>query len=819
MIITPSPNETAQNIHPVIPSTFNGVVLVGDIPYDERATMPFQNSHYGALSNLLREAKVSFYECIQANLLPFYPDNGFIGDEQALVVAKSLASLKETLARLVPKVIITFGRQTLRHFKPGASALDSERGAPFRWNGHLVIPTFHPRELFAEYHNLPVTQFDILKAIRLGNSGWVETPLEIIYQPTFPECVRFLQQLVEKRPYISTDWESVDSILGKYSLATCIGIGINAKKAFVIPFVKEGNKSYFPLEEECIIWRLLSRALECCPQIGHNALHYDHWFGAWHNKILMNVVDDTMFAHWEVYTEMEKSLSFCASLYLDVPYWKDELKLARSGKVPRNREFLYCGRDTCITIAVGQAIGKELKELPPSVRAHYRFNVRCSRIFQYMSIRGAYIDRDLLRAKLIRVESDTKELQNRLESEAGRSINVSSPKQMKEWLYRDLKLPARTKGVKQDDGSVEEKETADFLALAYMAREYESMPFLMTAATLRKSKKRLSSLKAIVTGPNGECYWNFGLVSTETGRAAGYKPNNGMGVQPQNVDRRDRDIFLPGPPSQPEWRWAKCDLEGADAWTVAGQLSVLGDDTMLNDLKAGLKPAQILSLATIVGEHVISWPQDKLVELLKIHKPFLKTPAGKKIYETDKSVSHGTNYMMQAKTMHMTIFTRSKAELFVPIRECEKRRLLYLRRYPSLEKLYAHIPTIINTHGFLDCPSGMRRVFFGRPDNHRTRVGLALLPQNNTAYATNRCLLNLFNDGNNRLAGTTELILQPINQVHDEADLAFRIDDLDRVRSIFHDATQFDSEVWGVKFRIPFDSNYGLNWGNCEESL
>lgn len=811
----PSTSYENQNAPPVLPARFNGIYVIGDIPYDGKAALPFSNSHYGTIKGLCRLNGFDLDECVQANLVPTYPANGFLGMEQKSSIDQTLETLKSAFTSHPPKAFLFLGRPTLRWFKPGASGLDDERGAPFNYAGVPAVATFHPRELYAEWHNYAVVQADFAKALKYSKDGWTEQKLDIIYAPTFSECVNFLQSLLNKRPYISTDWESVDSILGPYSLATCIGFGVNGTKAFTIPFVREGSKHYFTLEEEMVIWRLVARVLESCPQVGHNALHYDHWFAAYWCRILMHVVDDTMFAHWEVYTEMEKSLAFCSSLYLDQPYWKDELKLARSGKVPRDREFLYNGRDNCITIQVAQAIGKEFKELPATVRSHYKFNIRCSRVFQYMSLRGCTINCDKLRSRLSSLEIEAEVMQRRLEDEAKRKIKVTSPKQMKEWLYRDLKLPIRYKPIKQDDGSVEERETADFLAVAYTAREYPDIPGLMTAALLRKLLKRLSSLNAIRTGPNGECYWNFNLVGTETGRASGYKPNNGLGVQPQNVDKRDRDLFEAGQGMV----WGKCDLEGADAWTVAGQLLVLGDNTMFEDLGAGLKPAQILSLATIVGEHVITWSADRLKPLLKQHKPFLKTPEGKKIYDTDKAVSHGTNYMMQAPTMHMTIFLKSKAELHIPVKECERKRQLYLKRYKGLERLYAHIPTIINTHGYIDCPSGMRRVFFGRNDNHRTRVGLSLIPQNNTAWATNRALHNLYYRDYNRRSGSTTLLVQPMNQVHDECDLAFYENEIEKVREIFTQATDFDSEVWGTRFKIPFDPNYGPNWGQCDNPI
>ena len=54
---------------------------------------------------------------------------------------------------------------------------------------------------------------------------------------------------------------------------------------------------------------------------------------------------------------------------------------------------------------------------------------------------------------------------------------------------------------------------------------------------------------------------------------------------------------------------------------------------------------------------------------------------------------------------------------------------------------------------------------------------------------------------------------------HDEGDLAFKPEELSQVQSIFTQATDFDSEIWGVKFKIPFDPNYGPNWGACETPI
>lgn len=796
-----------QNIELVMPQGYNHVLIVGDVPYNPISTLPFTNAHYGTLAGILRKCEISIENCAVTNVLPYYPDNGLITYADNTAVANTMATLKAFVKSYNPRVIIFLGRQTLGFFKLQADCLDDERGAPFMWENTVSVATYHPRELYAEWHNYPIVEADFLKAMRYSRDGWTKPVYDITYQPSFAECLAYLHFIINERPYLAVDIETQ----GNYM--TCVGFAQNGRKAFVIPFVREGNKDYFTLEEETVIWKYLSRALEVGKFVGQNAVHYDHWWLAYYAKILLNVVDDTMFAQWSVYAEMPKSLAFINSLYLDNPYWKDTLKLSRSGKIPRNKEFEYNGLDNVLTMQGAIALGKEMKELPPGVRDFYKFKIRISRVFQYMSLRGCRINRDLLRDRIGQLEIQAEVDTDKFYTEAGKKLNVSSPKQMKLWLYDELKLPVRYKPVKQDDGSIEEKETADFLTCAYLAREYPSIPALMYAANLRKLKKRISSLKSIETSPTGEAYWNFNAVGTETGRAAGYKPYCGWGVQPQNPDKRDRDLFEPPLPGQV---WAKCDLEGADAWTVAGEMAVLGDDTMLKDLLAGLKPALILAICYHVDQDLITADQTTLLAYAKQYKPFFKTPVGKQVYDTTKAVSHGTHYMMQAKMMHVTIFQKSKAELYIPVKQCEALRQLYIKRYKGLEKTYQYVPTLLNTHGYLDCPSGMRRVFFGRNDNHRTRVGLALIPQNNTAYATDRMLHNIFYSDYNRRGSSQDLIVQPINQVHDEGDLAFFPEELETVQEIFTKATDFSSNVWGVNFKIPFDPNYGPNWGKCD---
>ena len=1123
---------TTNAVGPAIiyPSSYNGLMIVGDCPYNEHETTPFSNSTYGTLAGLCKHAGLRVEECIQAALTSRYPENGVFQDGDASGCHAASTAILQRARETQTRVMLFVGRQVLGYFKRDCAGVDDERGAPFYVaDGIIGLATLHPKELYREWHMYNIVVSDFKKVAKYLANGWAPKTYDIQYQPSYSDCVNFLQMLLARKPWVAMDIEtSIDSPSGT-EYVTCIGFGLSSSRAFVIPFQDKHNGHYFALHEEIHIWRLLAQVLETGRFVGHNALHFDHWFLAYWCGILCNVVDDTMFAHWEVYTELEKSLGFCNSIYCDNPYWKDILKLSRSGKVARIEEFRYNGLDNCQTLEVATAVGAEFKELPAAVKEHYKFNVNLSRVFQYMSLRGCFINRPLLRDRVASLDAEGARMEAELHALASKRINVRSPKQMKEWLYKELRLPVKTKMHKNEDGSVEDRESADFLSLAYLAREYPDLPALMAAARLRKHQTRLSKLRKLVdeTGPNGECYWNFNAVGTETGRASGYKPYNGLGVQPQNPDKRDRDLFIPVRDDLYDkngLQWLKCDLEGADAWTVAAQMVTLGDNTMFEDLKVGLKPALVLALAYTFGEHLISADRATLAALSKDKKPYFKTPEGKQKYDTTKAVSHGcltadaevltpsgwvkiadyrdeeimtvdesrnsfyakplryvnypytgnmvhfsgstidmlvtadhtvpylassgkmlktsaataftikanrlpmstykvgattysdlwlqlaaayhcdgsksvgrikfhfqkhrkvvrltgilnalsepfdylvhqdgtasltisastsdflrkefstqptyeltklsqhelrvyveeclywdgcsydnsptagafysakqevvevlhtlcylcgkgstfqqnktsgfgstihhitinnrldasmgslartcypvaelpvycfttctgmflvrrngkvfitgnTNYMMQEPTMHVTIFRKSQAELYVPINECKKLKALYMRRYPGLARLHAHIPTMLNADGYMDCPSGMRRVFFGRADNHRTRVALALLPQNNTALATNRALYNLYYRDYNRTGSGARMFLSPINQVHDECDFVFDLQHLDRAREVFNRATDFISNCWGVEFKIPFDANYGKHWGGADQEF
>lgn len=715
-------------------------------------------------------------------------------------------ALENALSDFNPTVIVTLGTLALKYFKRKADQLDKERGAPFKVGSCLFVPTYHPREVFAIYNKLPLFSNDIAKAVRLAKDGWKLPEMRINYLPSFNDVTSMLGKFIEHKPYLAVDIETTYTT----GICTCIGMAYSLQEALVIPFISPTKPGrYWSKDEEKIIWRLLQKALQVCLCVGHNSCHFDFSMLARKHGIVANFVDDTMFAMWSCYPEFKKSLSFCSSIFTDNPYWKDELKLARSGAIPRSKEFEYCGRDCIITMQCAKALGEELKELGEDVREHYKFNIRVSRAYEYMALTGATIDVDKLNQRVVDLSATADKLQEEINKQVGKPLNVRSPKQVKTYLYERLKLPERIKKFKNPDGTEGERVTSDYLTILYLGRQYEELPVITQIGKLRKLYKRISALTKIGYDKKHICRWGYNVVGTETGRSSGYKPLIGEGVQPQNVDRRDRDLFLP-----PEgYYWCKADLEGADSVTVAACLEALGYPRLHEDIKNHVKPAQVLALAMLLGDEVMGWSLNKIKEQL----PILKSDKGKTMYRVAKAINHGSAYMLSPAGMHSNIFLQSDGELFVTPTQCKiSQELLFSRYYyPAYHR---QVQTIMNTKKFLKTGHGQCRTFFGRYDNSTLREMLAYLPQAHTAFVTNTTIERLYKSPENRTPDGN-LFLRLCNQVHDETDFYFPIGEETRTRELFNSCKEVPLTIWNVPFLIEFDAAYGSSWGVQSYSL
>ena len=806
------------NRFPTIPSS-KRIAIVGEAPgADEDAKgEPFCGASGRFLAALLSRAGASRESVLLANVCQHRPPANDIAAFawDGLQIQTGLEQLRHDLAKFQPNIVILLGNTPLKAAKDVAGngkkarfSIASWRGSIFRCDdeaspmyGFKCIAAYHPAYCLRDYDCTPLLQFDLRKAVAEGETGKItETHRTLLTDLTPEQIITELGKIREKRQTVAIDIEGyVDDM-------SCISFATSESHAFIVPFRRRDGSSC----DTPGVWRALAETLED-PHVGkvlQNSL-YDRFVLHYGYGIrVQGVVEDTMLKHWELYSELEKSLAIQASIYTNQPYYKQDRKSDDDKTF-----FEYCCRDSAVTLEISNKLDGLVKG---SSLAHYRMNMAMLNPMLYMEMRGIRYDietaakrRDDLRTKMHEAQArlnlmtgygfkwqSINEIKQRVRelmwtkkgdrvykayeasntrvheilswpspslSEIGEledlcevSLNVDSSKQFIPFLYETLKLPTQYSDDKENP-----VPTANYEALIKLSRELQKtdndprLPIIRTAIEIRALRTRQQML-SIDADPDGRIRCGYNIVGSNTGRVTCYESPTCSGYNLQTIPNYtssaeapggvlgDRDLFL----SDEGYWFFQCDLSGADGWTVAAYSAMLGDPTMLLDYRAGISPFKILTLK-LLGKTV---PQDRaeLAEAVKvIHKDSWQRFAMKR-------VQHGGCYLEGGLTISRNILKDSEGKLYMPPKECDMMKEYMLsERYWGVRKWHQWVADRINprTNGrsVLVAASGQVRQFFGRPDEILTKA-VAFEPQANTTYATNLAMFRLWTDKENRIS-------------------------------------------------------------------
>ncbi len=426
-----------------------------------------------------------------------------------------------------------------------------------------------------------------------------------------------------------------------------------------------------------------------------------------------------------------------------------------------------------------------------------------------------------------------------IEDLCGSSLNEGSSEQICKYLYETIKLPKQYKKAKRNtsasapeatNDSDDEKSpslTADYEALLKlstycklapansMVREYQIIRRVIDIRAM-DTRQRMLGIEA---DEDGRIRCGYNVVGSETGRVTCYTSPTGSGYNIQTIPKYtkeadapggvlgDRDLFIADTGSY----LFQCDLSGADGWTVAAYCAMLGDDTMLEDYRAGLKPAKLLALFAREVSREINWNDRRE---LKERQKLIDSESDE--YFIWKKNFHAVNYLEGPSIMAKTILTESLGKITVTERECSAQRNLIFCRYPGIQRWHNFIASQIKQRPFLTTASGQVRQFFG-PAKEILPAAVAHEPQANTTYATNLALHRLWVDADNRNNGHLKVV--PLHQVHDALVGLFKIQDtawaVDKIKSWFNNPLN----IAGYTIVIPFEGGYGRSWGELNNEI
>ncbi len=324
------------------------IALVGEAygAEEERKGLPFQGSAGRELRDQLHS--VGIKNAYLTNVLNLRPINNDLSTvlvkkdwegkvEPALapgkyfpkdVIEPQLLRLKRELEAVNPKVVIALGNTALWALSGQSPKIGKERGTVSL--AHLVscllVPTYHPAAVLRQYKWRSIAQADLIKAKAVSKKGFKAKKRTFLINPTKEEIHNYIETQIKGASLLSFDIET------KGRFITCVGFAPSGESAMVVPFVVNGKSYWENFEDEVWAWTKVKEVLALpIPKLAQNGLFDIQYL--YSMKIpVMNYAHDTMILHHALQPEMEKSLGFLASVYLNEPSWKDMRSTDKTGK-------------------------------------------------------------------------------------------------------------------------------------------------------------------------------------------------------------------------------------------------------------------------------------------------------------------------------------------------------------------------------------------------------------------------------------------------------------------------------------------------------
>lgn len=825
------------NVFPEISVPYR-LAIIGEAPgaEEEAHLLPFVGASGKFLDSILNSVGILRAGCFVGNVCKFRPPGNDIAEfgYDHPKVLEGVTELRAELQEFKPNCCLLLGNTPL-HFAANLTGVSSWNASILSTSFGKAVAAFHPAAVLREYKNWPLLRHACARARTEAESPELNLPKRSL------ELNLSANEICHRLDNWPTGQLFSFDIEGGLDAFPCCSVAGESNRGFIIAW------SNFSEGDQARIAVSLSRALysSAIPKVLQNSL-YDRFILAYGYRMLIrNVVDDTMDKQWSIYPELPKNLGTIGSIWTREPYYKFERKTDNPEVF-----YQYCIKDSCVTLEASLAM-ENCSLFTTKEKKHYQtMLVGLKNPLLYMQLRGMNYDVEQVRIEAGQVRAAMLECATRLELRIqpmqftkkefsnrirGAKGAISSTRLVKV-LYEQKGYPKQYKGRGMD-----KKLTSDVEAILNLAKPKTigatQDTFLADILLHRKLEGILETLEwqpdvdgRMKCGYNqfskGEDNMEEGGGATDTGRLRCSKSNipagdDFVGGNLQTVTKKLRRLYR----ADPGFFLFQCDLAGADGWTVAAWCLHFNDPTMWDDYKFGIKPARVVALMFQHGVDATKCSREELKERCKT------IDDDGWLYFACKRVQHATNYGVQGKTMSTQImkdgYKVAGTPIYVDVKTCEALQRLYYVRYPGVYTWQNHCKRQVAEGQNLTSASGHTRTFFGRRKSwdHKTRSFsadhetwkefLADEPQENTTYATNRALYNLWHDPENR--NGRSLVIEPLHQVHDALIGQFPKERAEwavgKIRAYF----QNELIIANTKVVIPFDGAYGPSWGELGE--
>ncbi len=407
------------------------------------------------------------------------------------------------------------------------------------------------------------------------------------------------------------------------------------------------------------------------PKVLQNA-KYDRSIFLRHGVELEGVIMDTLLADYLCDSTTKHSLAeICKREFGFTP--TNFTEIVGKGKtfadVSINDASLYCGMDVHLTRKLSIQLKKNLERMGEDIlRLLKKVEQPLEKVLAKMEVTGIRVDVPYLQGLSKSIKTNLVDLEKQIHNFSDKEFNISSPKQLGEILFENMKLDKKksrkTKTGWSTDANVLEKLVSDHPIVSKII-EYRTLSKLLSTY--------VEAIPLLIEKETNRVHTDFNQAVTATGRLSSSNPNLQNIPIRTEFSRQIRKAFLP----KENWKLLSADYSQIELRILA---HLSGEEILQNAYKKG-EDVHSLTAKLLLDKHSINEAERRL----------------------GKTINFGVIYGMGAQR-----FSRSTG---VTISEAKEFLAKYKNRYKKVFSFLELQERLALSRGYVTTILGRRRYF------------------------------------------------------------------------------------------------------------
>jgi DNA polymerase-1 len=554
--------------------------------------------------------------------------------------------------------------------------------------------------------------------------------------------------------------------------AEIVGLSFSVKpfEAYYIPFSDNYAESQAILAEFKEIFADMS-----IEKVGQN-IKFDIEVLKWYDVEVKGKLFDTMIAHYLIQPDLAHNLDFLSRSYLNYEPVPIESLIGKKGKNQLSMRTVeidtikeYASEDADVALRLMEPLKKELAD-NGATKLFDEIETPLIPVLASMETEGVKIDINALNEFSESLREDIIGLEREIYQDAGVSFNISSPKQLGDILFTNLKVVDNAKMTTTKQFKTGEE------VLIKLVNKHPIIQKILDYRSLTKLKSTyVDSLPQLLNPRTGRIHTSFNQAIVSTGRLSSNNPNL------QNIPIRTekgREIRKAFVPRNEDYVLMSADYSQIELRIIA---DISLEENMMNDFKSGH------DIHTATASRVYGIPMEEVT---------------KEMRRKAKTVNFGIIYGISA-------FGLSE-RLNIPRREAADIIEQYFAKYPSIKKYMDDTIEFAKNHGYVETLMGRRRylkdIYSGnamiRGFAERNAINAPI--QGTAADMIKIAMINIY-----KFITDNSLRSKMTMQVHDELVFDVHKDEIELLKPVIIEKMR---SAIPLNVPVEIDLNIGKNW-------